>query len=99
MMDKKKLKISSIGFLMPGLGLLFAFIALPILFTAWLSLNHWSMFTSISEMDFVGFKNYQNLFSQETFRKALSNTLLLSGASIVIMLPLSVLIGIFLHRI
>lgn len=96
-MDKAR-PLAAFGFLAPGVGLLSVFIIIPIIFTGWVSLNHWSMMSGISEMEFVGFENYKAIFGQGTFRKTLMNTFIFSGLNLVIMVPLAVLIGLFLYH-
>jgi multiple sugar transport system permease protein len=90
--------LATLGFLTPGVGLLTVFIIFPILFTAWVSLNHWSMFTSVTEMNFVGLENYQRIFQQTTFQKTLENTFFYSVLNIVIMVPLALFIGLLLYQ-
>jgi multiple sugar transport system permease protein len=94
----KPRKLTTLGFLFPGVGLLAVFIIFPILLTAWVSLNHWSMFTTITEMEFVGLDNYTKIFQQTTFKKALGNTFLYSGLNLLFMLPLALLIGLLLYH-
>lgn len=89
---------ATIGFLTPGVGLLATFIIIPILLTAWVSLNHWSMFTSFNQMEFVGLENYRQIFTQDTFKTALLNTILYSVINLIVMLPLALMIGIFLYQ-
>jgi multiple sugar transport system permease protein len=90
--------LATLGFLFPGVGLLTVFIIFPILLTAWVSLNHWSMFTSFTEMNFVGLDNYTKIFEQTIFKKALGNTFLYSSLNLVIMVPLSLFIGLLLYQ-
>lgn len=94
----KQRPLPTLGFLFPGVGLLTVFIIFPILLTAWVSLNHWSMFTSVTEMDFVGLDNYAKIFEQATFKKALGNTFLYSSLNLVVMVPLSLFIGLLLYQ-
>lgn len=94
----KPRRLETAGFLFPGVGLLAVFIIFPILLTAWVSLNHWSMLTPLSDMNFVGFENYSKIFEQETFKKALLNTFTYSAANLVVMIPLSLLFGILLYQ-
>lgn len=84
--------------LSPGIGLLGVFVLLPILLTAWISLHSWSMYTPLSDMTFVGLENYRSLLADRTFMRSLTNTLLYSGLSIGLILPLAFLVGQFLYR-
>lgn len=84
--------------LAPGIGLLAAFVVLPILLTAWISLHSWSMYTPLSDMTYLGLANYRSLLTDRTFVRGLTNTLLYSGLSIGLILPLSFFVGQFLYR-
>ncbi len=85
-------------FLAPGVGLIAVFVVVPILLTAWISLHQWSMYTPLTQMQFVGLANYQEVLSDPTFQQALLNTFIYSGVSIVLTVPLAVFFGIFLYR-
>ena len=91
-------KMATVGFLTPGVGLLFIFIIIPIVLTAWVSLNHWSMFTSVDKMTFAGLDNYKAIFMDEAFRRALFNTFGYAVFNLIIMVPLSIVLGIFLYK-
>jgi len=91
-------RVATAGFLTPGMGLLAIFVVFPILLTAWMSLHSGSMITSYSDMPWVGLKNYAVIFQQPTFRTALLNTFLYSLVSLLIIVPLSVILGIFLYQ-
>jgi len=88
---------STILFLAPGVGLLLVFVVLPVLLTAWISLNNWSMYTPLSGMTFVGLENFERLLSDRNFRISFRNTLVYAGLSLAIILPLSFLLGQFLY--
>lgn len=89
---------STVGFLTPGLGLLTLFVIVPILLTAWISLHRGSMAVPYSQLEWVGLHNYTTIFQQDTFRTALLNVFLYALANIVIILPLSVILAIFLYQ-
>lgn len=91
-------RAATFGFLTPGMALLAIFVVVPILLTAWISLHSGSMIVPYSEMPWVGLRNYTVIFQQPTFRTALFNTFLYSAASLVIIVPLSVILGIFLYQ-
>jgi ABC-type sugar transport system permease subunit len=79
-------------------GLLVLFVLLPILLTAWISLHTWSMYTPLSQMDYVGLANYRGLLNDRTFIRGLWNTLAYSGLSITLILPLAFFVGQLLYR-
>jgi ABC-type sugar transport system permease subunit len=88
----------TVGYLSPGMGFIAVFVVIPILLTAWVSFHTWNMLTPFSKMPFVGIENYRKIFSDPVFLAALRNTFLYSLISVVIELPLSLTIGIFLFQ-
>jgi ABC-type sugar transport system permease subunit len=91
-------RVWSTVFLAPGIGLIAAFVLLPILLTAWISLHLWSMYTPLTQMPFVGLANYQEVLGDSTFQQALLNTIEYTGLSVLLIVPLSLFVGIFLYR-
>ena len=85
-------------FLAPGVGLIALFVLVPIVLTAWISLHLWSMYTPLTQMEFVGLANYRDVLGDPTFQQALLNTVVYSGLSVATILPLSLFFGIFLYR-
>jgi ABC-type sugar transport system permease subunit len=88
----------TVGYLSPGLGLIALFVVIPILLTAWVSFHSWNMLTPFSRMPFIGVKNYREILGDPVFVAALRNTFLYSLISVVIELPLTLAIGIFLFQ-
>jgi multiple sugar transport system permease protein len=62
------------AFIMPWLIGLFAFTLIPMVFSAILSLCKWDIVTGLQTIDFVGLKNFQKLFTDKKFWKALEVT-------------------------
>lgn len=62
------------AFIMPWLIGLFAFTLIPMVFSAVLSLCKWDIVTGLQTIDFVGLRNFQKLFSDKKFWKALEVT-------------------------
>lgn len=92
-------RLWSAVFLAPGVGLIALFVLVPIVLAAWISLHLWSMYTPLTQMQFVGLANYQDVLGDSTFQQALLNTVIYSGLSIVLIVPLSLFFGIFLYRL
>ncbi len=88
--------------LAPAVGLIAVFVILPMLLTIWLSFHDWSTQTGFETARFVGLRNYQDLFSPisvgRDFRGAYVNTAIYTGASVVVILPLSVLLGLLVYQ-
>lgn len=95
-------RVATIGFLSPAVALITVFILVPIALTVWLSLHDWSTATPFSDATWNGIDNYKTLFGDgpvgRDFRQALRNTFVYAGLSILLIVPLSVLLGLLIHR-
>jgi ABC-type sugar transport system permease subunit len=65
--------------------------------TFWISLHRWSMFTPLSQMEFVGTDNYRAVLASATHRAALTNTLVYVGLSAAVTVPLAFLLALLLY--
>ncbi len=88
--------------LTPAVSLITVFVVLPMILTIWLSFQQWSTQTGFETARFIGWRNYEDLFSAisvgRDFRGAYINTAIYTGASVVVILPLSVLLGLLVHQ-
>lgn len=88
--------------LAPATLLLGVFIIVPMLLTIWLAFHDWSSQTSFETARFVGLRNFFDIFAGNSvgrdFKAALLNTGLYTFASVLIILPLSVLLGLLVHQ-
>ncbi|WP_116652319.1 carbohydrate ABC transporter permease [Pelagibacterium sediminicola] len=86
----------------PATALIGFFILVPMVLTIWLSFHEWSSQTGFSAARFVGLRNFEDLFAPisvgRDFRRAFVNTAVYTGISVVVMLPLSVLLGLVVHQ-
>ncbi|WP_139905437.1 carbohydrate ABC transporter permease [Clostridium thermarum] len=84
-------------FVFPALLIFAVVIILPICFSLYYSLLKWD---GIGKGTFIGFKNYINLFVNNTdgFEKAVRNSFILALLSVFIQLPLSLLMALVLSR-
>lgn len=86
----------------PAFGLIGIFIFVPMLLTIWLSFHSWSTQTGFETARFVGLRNYFDIFSAisvgRDFKRAFLNTAIYSGLSVVLILPLSVMLGLLVHQ-
>lgn len=89
-MHKKESKLLIVSFLLPGLILYSTFVIYPILSSFYTSLFNWS---GIGEMDWVGFKNFINIFSDGNFINSLLNTGKYMLYQIPMILVLAILFG------
>lgn len=84
-------------FLSPALIVIGVFTIIPMIMTIWISLHRWSMFTPITEMEWVGFENYSRVFADSARVQALGNTALYVLGSVLITIPLALLIALLLY--
>lgn len=88
--------------LTPAVSLITVFVIVPMILTIWLSFQDWSTQTGFETARFIGWRNYQDLFSAisvgRDFRGAYLNTAIYTGASVVVILPLSVLFGLLVYQ-
>lgn len=88
--------------LAPATGLLAAFIIVPMLLTIWLSFHSWSSQTGFETAEFVGLRNFLDIFANSSvgrdFKAALVNTALYTLLSVAIILPLAVAFGLLVHQ-
>jgi len=84
-------------FLSPALIVIGVFTVVPMLMTIWISFHNWSMFTPITEMQWVGLDNYGHLFADSSRVQAVWNTAVYVGLSALITVPLALLVAMLLY--
>ena len=88
--------------LSPAISLLSMFVAAPTALTIWLAFQDWSTETGFGEARFVGFDNFVELFGSTSvgrdFKGALVNTTLYTLASVAVILPLSIALGLLVYQ-
>ena len=86
----------------PAAVLICVFVAVPMILTLWLSFQEWSTQTSFRTAEWVGLRNYEDIFGLTSvgrdFKRALINTAIYSLLSVLFLLPLSVLLGLLVHQ-
>ncbi len=80
-------------FLTPAIIILFIFIGLSVLFVFYLSFHKVNLFTK--QYTFVGFKNYQRVFTDEVARRGLQNTLMFS----LVVVPVQTIMALVISSI
>lgn len=83
-------------FVVPGLLVFLVFFLLPVIQSAQYSFYHWDGFGPLQE--FVGLANFEQLLNHRIFHTTIANTLFVTGASVVIQLPLALLMALVLGR-
>lgn len=96
-------RISSVWLMLsPAVGLIGVFILVPMALTIWLSFHDWSTQTGFEAARFVGLRNYEDIFGPisvgRDFRRAFINTAIYTALSVVMILPLSVVLGLLVYQ-
>ena len=86
----------ALPFLALPCALLAAFFVFPFAQTIYLSMTDW--YGTFQTTGWVGLQNYQDLLGDSLFRKAVGNTLLYFGLSLVVLFPLALFIAWGLMR-
>ncbi|WP_349363120.1 MAG: sugar ABC transporter permease [Roseitalea porphyridii] len=86
----------------PAVTLIGVFIFVPMVLTIWLSFHQWSTQTGFGTAEFVGLRNYRDIFGPisvgRDFKRAFSNTAIYTALSVVLILPLSVALGLLVYQ-
>ena len=83
-------------FLVPGLIVYITIIVVPALYSLWLSFFKWDGISR--EKEFVGFKNYQNLFSNYAFSIALKNNVIWVILTLVLIVGAALLLALLINN-
>lgn len=91
------MKKRSVPYLMvaPSIFIFILCYIFPITYMGYLSLFKWDM---LSDMEFVGFKNFLTLFSKADFRQVLSNTFIFTFSTVLITLCIAMLLAVWLNH-
>lgn len=88
--------------LSPAISLLGVFVAAPMALTIWLAFQEWSTETGFGEARFIGLDNFVAIFGSSSvgrdFKGALINTALYTLASVAVILPLSIALGLLVYQ-
>lgn len=82
--------------LAPALTVLGTFVFFPVVYVVSLSLTGWDLISP--DKRFVGLENYLDLPRSGEFRAVLLRTVVYSGATAAITLPLALLLAVFLNQ-
>ena len=101
-MQQRSQRRSAVYMLAPATALISVFVLVPMLLTIWLSFQNWSTQTGFDTAKFIGVQNFLDIFGSTSvgrdFKSALANTAIYTGLSVVVILPLSVLLGLLVHQ-
>ena len=101
-MQQRSQRRSAVYMLAPATALISVFVLVPMLLTIWLSFQSWSTQTGFDTAKFIGVQNFLDIFGSTSvgrdFKSSLANTAIYTGLSVVVILPLSVLLGLLVHQ-
>jgi len=83
-------------FLLPSMALFFLFVLVPVVQAAHYSLYQWSGLGDLS--DYIGLRNYQDLFHDPIFLQALKNNILIAGLSLLLQLPSALALALLMNQ-
>nr|WP_232523792.1 sugar ABC transporter permease [Nocardioides sp. MAH-18] len=83
-------------FVTPALALMAVFVAWPVVSAVRMSFYRWKGFGPMD--DFVGWRNYQRVLSDEVFTDAVMHNFMIVIASVIVQLPLGLLLAMLLNR-
>lgn len=92
-MGKKEV---SFGFALPAFFIYTALLVIPVIMAFYFSLTKWNGF---GKMEFIGLKNYFNVFKDIRFFHAVENTLIISIASVVFVNVFGLFLAIQVNRL
>ncbi len=84
------------GFLLPATLLFTLFVVLPVVEAAWYSFYRWNGYGTPT--NWVGWRNYELLFSNAVFASAATNTMLVVAISLLLQLPLALWLAMLVAR-
>lgn len=86
-----------LAFIIPGLFLFVVFLIIPLSQSIYQSFFSWNGI-AISKMKFVGFKNFQMVFTNKHFWHSLVNVLWFMAGGFIVLMPVSFLLAIIINK-
>jgi len=83
-------------FVTPALALMGVFVVWPVVSAVRMSFYRWKGFGPMD--DFVGWRNYERVLTDEVFRDAVMHNFMIVIASVIVQLPLGLLLAMLLNR-
>ena len=84
-------------FLLPGMALFALFVAIPLLYSARISLYDWNIIAP-SRSTFVGLHNYARALGDPIFRRAVVNTVVYALVTVPVQMALALLVAVLLNE-
>ena len=87
---------AAVFFLLPSLVILGLFVILPIVQTAWISLQEWRL--ELPKISFIGLQNYQRLLADDRFWNSLRNTAIYTVFAVPAQIGLALVFALALNE-
>jgi sorbitol/mannitol transport system permease protein len=84
--------------LLPALILAILLTQIPFLFTLWYSFRSWNLLRPGSDR-FVGLENYGKVFTDDLFRNAVINTIVMTASTVILSLVLGTALAVLLDKV
>jgi sorbitol/mannitol transport system permease protein len=84
--------------LLPALILAILLTQIPFLFTLWYSFRSWNLLRPGSDQ-FVGLENYGKVFTDDLFRNAVINTIVMTASTVILSLVLGIALAVLLDKV
>jgi sorbitol/mannitol transport system permease protein len=84
--------------LLPALILAILLTQIPFLFTLWYSFRSWNLLRPGSDR-FVGLENYGKVFTDDLFRNAVINTIVMTASAVLLSLILGIALAVLLDKV
>lgn len=97
-MRKRKDTLTAYLFLAPALLIFLVLIVYPIFFSGYVSFTKWKFTSGLKGMQWIGVKNYANLFKDKYFVAAIKNTFIYTFGSVPISVGLSLVLAYVLNN-
>lgn len=95
---KTKENIAGYLFLMPQMLGVLLFSVIPIIFSFYLGFTDWDYISGFDNIKWVGLENYINMWKDVAFTDSMRNTLIFTGATVVLELGLGVVAAVIIDK-
>lgn len=90
--------ISGYLFILPSFLGFFIFFLFPVLFSLFLSLSKWNLAGGLSNIEFVGLKNFRSILNDIWFTDSMKNSLIFTAATVSIGVGISLVLAVILNK-
>lgn len=97
-MQKNKVNVEPYLYLLPSLFILVSLLLFPLLWNIYVSTHDVSILTILKKWDFVGLKNFYDLFSDPKFYESLKLTLFFVAGSVSAQFGIGLLLAVLLNQ-